>query len=1153
MRIEQFDRGRLPVAAAVSLMLASVASADEAARKIVEEVIVTGSHIQGTPEDSAMPVEVITLEDLEALGRPSNMDLVKTMSEVGTVAGEADRDNRFPIGAASVNLRNLGSRFTTVIFNGRRFPEQNATIGRFNNINWIPSAAIGQVEVLKEGGAVTYGADAIGGVVNYITRRNFNDLELSADYRFIENSDGDYSTNLLWGSVFASGNFLLSAGYDHRSTLLALDRSDWARRDYLENDSGWSANGSPGSYIFQTAQTNTGAPGFTSITPGAPAQGQDASPLPGVQPSTGLNRYTGNQQMSVTGVVRDPQCAALGGFAGWSTTPSPVCYFQQIQFEQLVNETNTYHLFAELNFAITDNVEFHGEGLYLQQNLPSIPKDPSDGPGAWPLSDSTFSGRQQVGTSPAYFVAGNNPAVLDFLSNFRNADGTQAFTAEQIAAITSAGRVGLAQQTWRPFGNGGNPLSGRFDVQENESKVWRFTGALSGDLPQWFGSDLDWEVALTYSHVTSRADTRDMLVDRLQAALNGFGGANCNGIQAGRPGSTCQWFNPFSSAIARNIYTGEVNPGFVPSLQNDPDMVRWLYVPIWAKGTYNNIVFDPIVRGRLGWNLPGGPVAVALGGQFRWGSEETQLDDLSNRAINPCATPGVTDCPEAIRTGPLVFTRPTFVFGTSLEQRRHYPVVAGFGEVQMPLLDSLNLQLAGRYEKFYSDVTDKDNEVFVPAGAIKWQPLSWLALRASAGNTFSQVNPPRDDGPTIRGSFPNSTFGNVGSAVNETDYTSASYDNIDIDPEKGSYLDVGLLVQASNFSASIDYWDIRIKNYARAMLSSQVIAALVEQGQTPAIDNLINCSSPLLSPRSNLNGRPFVELNGPCVQGVSRLNSPRDSDGDGPLSGQGGIGGGRINTLDQTNGGELKTTGIDMSASYAFDGVFGGVLRPSVDVSYILQWQMGDYEIFGIPVAEGYDARGFRNTSAGRTGGQVVPDYRGSIGLNYSRGKHSVNVIARYIPSVINENPNDFDASNDQNANIGNASGVVTEGTGAATTCAVPLSNMTSDLGAAPPGAGSGQYGSGGTSVSSTGTPLANVVGFCGGQNTAILSGQKIASYSNIDVTYRLQMANDTDLSFTIYNLLNEDPSFSREVLSYDSGFGSPLGRNFKLTVRKRF
>src|SRR5437762_1522228 len=101
----------------------------------VSEVVVTGSFIAGTPEDAAIPVQAVTLQDLRETGSPSNLDLIKTLSEIGSVAGEANRLNAFAIGAESVNLRSVSSSRTVVVFNGRRLLEQySASVGRFNNV-----------------------------------------------------------------------------------------------------------------------------------------------------------------------------------------------------------------------------------------------------------------------------------------------------------------------------------------------------------------------------------------------------------------------------------------------------------------------------------------------------------------------------------------------------------------------------------------------------------------------------------------------------------------------------------------------------------------------------------------------------------------------------------------------------------------------------------------------------------------------------------------------------------------------------------------------------------------------------------------------------------------------------------------------------------
>ena len=194
-----------------------------------------------------------------------------------------------------------------------------------------------------------------------------------------------------------------------------------------------------------------------------------------------------------------------------------------------------------------------------------------------------------------YSAAGTNPAVRHFLENsLLNQDGvTPTFTPAQIAQITSTGRIGLLNSLWSPFTFGGNPLGRDFDVQENTTTQWRVSSSLGGDLPEFAGMQLEWEVAFTYHWTKDTRRTLDIPTYRLQNALNGFGGPDCTQNPmpgaGGIPGAAgCYYFNPFTSAYASNLYTGAVSPnfvgtgtyaGYVPGqgLQNNPEMVRWLY------------------------------------------------------------------------------------------------------------------------------------------------------------------------------------------------------------------------------------------------------------------------------------------------------------------------------------------------------------------------------------------------------------------------------------------------------------------------------------------------------------------------------------------------------------------------------------------------
>ncbi|MEO8115954.1 MAG: TonB-dependent receptor plug domain-containing protein, partial [Phenylobacterium sp.] len=201
-------------AAILALGARPAAAADNPRDATVTEVVVTGSYIQGTPEDAALPVDVITAEELQKKGSPTVVEMIKALTVSNGVVGETNQfaaagRGQAAEGRASVNLRGLGPERTLVLLNGRRVA--------FSDLNTFPQAAIGRVEVLKDGAAATYGSDAIGGVVNFITKRTLSGVEAGGDYRIVDGSDGQYSAFVNAGWTGERGNVLLTAGYQYKS------------------------------------------------------------------------------------------------------------------------------------------------------------------------------------------------------------------------------------------------------------------------------------------------------------------------------------------------------------------------------------------------------------------------------------------------------------------------------------------------------------------------------------------------------------------------------------------------------------------------------------------------------------------------------------------------------------------------------------------------------------------------------------------------------------------------------------------------------------------------------------------------------------------------------------------------------------------------
>ncbi len=197
----------------------------------VERVEITGSNIKRIDSETALPVTVITRAEIERSGATSAADLIERLSANnggGYNSSLALGDSARP-GFAGASLRGLGSNNTLVLLNGRRLAVY-AFDGGAVNLGAIPLAAIERVEVLRDGASAIYGSDAIAGVINFITRRDFNGGIAEAMIGVPDGKgDGQYysaSATLGFGDMAKDGfNGFASFNYYKQEALKALDRS----------------------------------------------------------------------------------------------------------------------------------------------------------------------------------------------------------------------------------------------------------------------------------------------------------------------------------------------------------------------------------------------------------------------------------------------------------------------------------------------------------------------------------------------------------------------------------------------------------------------------------------------------------------------------------------------------------------------------------------------------------------------------------------------------------------------------------------------------------------------------------------------------------------------------------------------------------------
>ncbi|MEQ8857538.1 MAG: TonB-dependent receptor [Pseudomonadales bacterium] len=896
-------------AAAVGIMSLVLGHGAFAAEPI-EEIIVTGSYIRGTPEDAALPVDVITAQELEDRGSPTALDLIRAMPYVTSIVGESNQfgANQGTIGTGNVNLRGLGGMRTLVLMNGRRTTYTPAEGPAGVDTNLLPIAAIGRVEVLKDGAAATYGSDAIAGVVNFITRRDLEGFEFAGEYRDIDGSDGDWTGSVNWGWQGESSNILVSYAQQFRAELRSTER-DWATPPYLVNPTGWSGFGTPGNYIPRTAP----APGAALGTP-------------------------------VAGITVDSNCNDLGGYQDGlpAAFGGPACRFTFIPFDNIVEKTEQQQLYGELNTEIADGVEFHIEALWAETILPDYRTSPSYPPTSGPNGPGAFQ-----------FAVNNDPAGP---SKFSNNPG--ALAALQQAGLPQA-TIDATDQVqlffWRPNGWGGVPgITGGNGGQTNRNTfdMTRVSGSLSGTLQSGWTEGIGWDLAVTFSDSQHTRSGVDTLITRLQAALDGLGGDDCNGIPFGQPGSTCLYFNPFANAVPASAPYGFTNPGFIPANANSLEIQEWMITRNTVIQDQSQLVVDAVVNGEIGgFELPGGRVGWALGGQYRKIDYTTRpTNPLWDTRVTPCPTPGDTSC--SLPTGPLIF------LGQFIPQALDDRVYAVFGELAVPVLDNLDVQFAIRYEDYgglTGDTTD-------PKISVRWQATEWLALRGSAGSTFR--------GPTpVNRSLQATGLQPIPAAANQ--YRSIDFSgNPALSPEKADTFSLGFILELGGFRAIVDYWNYDFEDQITTVPYAAVSNAV---GNGPGTGGqFANCNHPL----RNL---VVFDQNDTCVQGTTLANQMQ-----------------RI-SAPVVNGSPVETAGFDISLSYDFGEVYEGVLTAGLDATFVDKYDQSEFSFGGVPIQPAYDAVGFANYE--RFPG-TISELRAIGNVNYSWRDFNFRYEVRYVDGV---------------------------------------------------------------------------------------------------------------------------------------------------------
>nr|WP_269106748.1 TonB-dependent receptor [Massilia sp. TS11] len=228
------------------------------------KIVITGSNISRTDSETSSPVQVLTREDIAAMGASTVKDVLDKIPANTGALNDLGGSSSFAAGATGLSLRNLGKSATLILLNGRRVASYGLADGgreTFVNIDAIPLETIERVEILLDGASAIYGSDAVAGVINIITRKAYRGAYVKAAQRqSLMNSalDKDQILSLTWGR-----GDLAADGYNIFGHLEGFHRFPYSDRQIEPNVGQWykdyvnpnfgvkSSYSNPGNYILR--------------------------------------------------------------------------------------------------------------------------------------------------------------------------------------------------------------------------------------------------------------------------------------------------------------------------------------------------------------------------------------------------------------------------------------------------------------------------------------------------------------------------------------------------------------------------------------------------------------------------------------------------------------------------------------------------------------------------------------------------------------------------------------------------------------------------------------------------------------------------------------------------------------------------------------
>jgi iron complex outermembrane receptor protein len=763
-------------------------------------IIVTGSRIKQDPTKSAAPLQVITPSDLSREGINGPEQLISFLSTNGNGADNLASNSDVTTGAqrgtnglSAANLRGQGAAATLVLLNGRRVAAHGLTGGAVD-VNQVPFAALERVEVLKDGASAIYGTDAIGGVINFITKSNFQGVVLNGFTDITQRNDSAIyrlSGTAGYGDLSTQGfNIMGAVSKSWNSALLGQDR-DFVNGNQPNRGLSVDTRGTPIATAFPANTNSLFAPNGSLL--GGTTNSSANFYLPGLLiPGTTTRADGGINPLDLPGGAG---CDSVnGGMAYdevlWSVPGAKfACSWDTGRAAVLQQPLQTLTFYGKATLALGDH--------RLAAEITGSDAD----------SKKRFSNNQysiNATTMPLYYPL-NATTAATYNSVYDVIAGT----------FPAVGAVG--DRTVDTVGNYGKPIAYRWrnipgGNREYVTNTKTIRGALTAEGP--LGGTWDYRAGGSYakSEASSVLGTGYHYAGIFRSAAN----ATASGV-AGAVSGGIDPRAPTAPGASRPGIIGLLNSGILnPFSVTQSDAALAGLEAISAEGTtlyggqYEVKQFDASVSGSL-FDLPAGPVQVALGADYR---RETYSFNGSAAAV----------------AGQAEIFNVAFDNVNALTPKNRN-VKAVYAEMSVPVLESLELTGAVRlddYTGFGSTVN--------PKLTAKFSPFDWVLLRASYNTgfrvpAFNQIFNGVTESPNPGNNLTDPSTCPVGGVVNVTagcgaiTPTSLSGGNVNLGPETSEQYSAGIVfTPAPQFSASVDFWSIAVDNTIGALTIAQLLA-----------------------------------------------------------------------------------------------------------------------------------------------------------------------------------------------------------------------------------------------------------------------------------------------------------------------------------------